>query len=73
MTLWQSLKKALKLDEPGDGLAQDAPVEMVTVKLAELEESQEKLKRVMNDTGFFLGDALVRQDDDRARARSSHS
>lgn len=72
MTIWQSLKKALKLDEPGDGKTQNAPVEIVTVKLAELEESQEKLKRVMSDTGFFLGDALVRQDDDRARARHSN-
>lgn len=63
------LTRLLKIDErqPYDHEA-DASVTEVRVNLAELEQSQLRLKRAVEDTGFFLGDAMVRRQHDRPRA-----
>jgi hypothetical protein len=42
------------------------------VHLEQLEASQETLKKAIVDSGFFLGDSLVRQKDARSRARARY-
>lgn len=63
------LTRLLKVDAKTPYAEQpDTQAAKVKVNLRELEQSQAKLKRAVDDTGFFLGDALVRQQHDRARA-----
>jgi hypothetical protein len=46
----------------------DATVTKVKVNLQSLEDSQTRLRQSVEDTGFFLGDAMVRQAHERTRA-----
>lgn len=60
------LKRILK---PKEVCGPDTTEHKTRVELAKLEESQSALRKAVDSTGFFLGDALiVRRQDDRARA-----
>lgn len=63
-----TIKRILKIDQSAYDQSSDAHVSEVRVNLDQLEASQEPLKRAIRDTGFFLGDALVRQPHERVRA-----
>lgn len=64
------LTRLLKIDDrqPYDHEG-DTNVTQVRVNLLELEHSQRKLRATVEDTGFFLGDALVRRQHDGIRTR----
>lgn len=66
--MMQWLTRLLKIDErqPYDHLT-DAKVSEVRVTLRELERSQHRLRCAVDNTGFFLGDAMVRQRHDAIR------
>jgi hypothetical protein len=70
---WGIFKRLLKINQSDYDLGADAQVTEVRLNLLELERSQRSLRHAVEDTGFFLGDALVRQPYDRARARNHGS
>jgi hypothetical protein len=68
MSILGAVKRLLKIDHAGHADDATGRLDDIRIKLAELEESQAPLKRAVEDTGFFLGDALVRSDNERYRA-----
>jgi len=67
MMLWQSLRRKLKLNDGQQAAREGAHLAETRVNLQQLEESQGPLKQALRDSGFFLGDALTVQRQDRAR------
>lgn len=66
------LARLLKLDGSGYDHQADEHVQDAHAKLAELEESQTKLRRAVEETGFFLGDAYLRKTDESGRTIHHH-
>lgn len=71
MSILARLKRLFIPDR--EPVATETHILELRVKLAELEQSQRPLKRAVEDTGFFLGDALVRQQHERNRAHNHSS
>lgn len=69
MMILASLKRLLHLDGASVAMHEETHerAKATRMNIKELELSQDRLRRAVEDTGFFLGDALVRQTHDRDR------
>lgn len=74
MSVLARVRHSLKLDRAAPR-GPEGLISTTRVNLAQLEQSQGKLKNQLGDTGFFLGDALIikRLPDERDRAIHNHS
>jgi hypothetical protein len=65
------LMRLFKLDNHQPN--RDERIDETHVKLAELEASQEPLKKAVHESGFFLGDAYLIGAENERRASSYHN